>query len=110
MIAYKPISTDRTDVLRAKRIYGIWYGASLGLLFAIFTWGLDAYSLSKMNSLHPWLKFAAGALLCTAAGGLAGWLAARRDKPLIAVLIWVVLGLFFAWLVVTLPPVIVDRK
>ena len=65
MTTYKPISTDRTDVLRAKRVYGIWYGASLGFLFALFTWGLDAYTLSKMNSLYPWLKFAAGALLCT---------------------------------------------
>jgi hypothetical protein len=109
MSAYKPISTDRTDVLRAKRIYGIWYGASLGFLFALFTWGLDAYTLSRMNSLYPWLKFAAGALLCTAAGGLTGWLAAKRDKPLIAVLYWIGLGFFFAWLVVTLPTVIFPR-
>jgi hypothetical protein len=109
MSAYKPISTDRTDVLRAKRIYGIWYGASLGFLFALFTWGLDANTLSRMNSLHPWLKFVTGALLCTAAGGLTGWLAAKRDKPIIAVLYWIVLGFFFAWLVVTLPTVIFPR-
>ena len=109
MTTYKPISTDRTDVLRAKRVYGIWYGASLGFLFALFTWGLDAYTLSKMNSLYPWLKFAAGALLCTTAGGLTGWLATRRDKPLIALLIWIVYGFFLAWLVVTLPTVIFPR-
>jgi hypothetical protein len=109
MSTYKPLSTDRKDVLRAKRAYGIWYGASLGFLFAFFTWGLDAYHLSQINSLHPWLKFAAGALLCTAAGGLTGWLAARQDKPIIALPIWIVYGFFLAWLVVTLPTVIFPR-
>jgi hypothetical protein len=106
MSIYKPISTDRKDVLRAKRSYGIWYGASLGFLFALFTWGLDAYSLSQMNSLHPWLKFAAGAVLASAAGGLTGWLAARQDKPILALLFWFVYGFFLAWLVVTLPTLI----
>jgi hypothetical protein len=109
MTTYKPISTYRADVLRAKRVYGFWYGASLGFLFALFTWGLDAYTLSKMNSLYPWLKFVAGALLCTAAGGLTGWLATRRDKPIIALLIWIVYGFFLAWLVVILPTVIFPR-
>lgn len=109
MSAYKPISTDRTDVLRAKRSYGIWYGASLGFFFAFFTWGMDAYFLSKMNSLYPWLKFAIGAFLCMAAGGLTGGLAARRDKPLFAVPIWIAYGLFLAWMVVTLPTLIFPR-
>lgn len=109
MNTYKPISTDRTDVVRSKRAYGIWYGASLGFLFALFTWGIDAYYLSQFNSLHPWLKFAAGAVLCTAAGGLTGWLAARREKPLLALLIWIVFGFFLAWLVVTLPTLIFPR-
>jgi hypothetical protein len=109
MSTYKPISTDRSDVLRAKLAYGIWYGASLGFLFALFTWGLDAYHLSQINSLDPWLKFAAGALLCTAAGALTGWLAARQDKPVLALLIWVVYGFLLAWLVVILPTVIFPR-
>ena len=109
MTTYKPILTDRTDILRSKRAYGIWYGASLGFLFALFTWGLDAFKLSQINSLHPWLKFAAGALLCTAAGGLTGWLAARKDKPILALLVWIVYGFFLAWLVVTLPTVIFPR-
>jgi hypothetical protein len=109
MNTYKPLSTDRTDVLRAKHAYGIWYGASLGFLFAFFTWGLDAYHLSQIHSLDPWLKFAAGALLCTTVGGLTGWLAARQDKPILALLIWIVFGFFLAWLVVTLPTLIFPR-
>jgi hypothetical protein len=106
---YKPLSTDRTDILRAKRVYGIWYGASLGFFFALFTWGLDAYHLSRINSLDPWLKFAAGAVLCAAVGGLTGWLAARQDKPLLSLLIWIVYGFFLAWLVVIVPTVIFPR-
>jgi hypothetical protein len=105
----KHLTTDRKDILRAKQIYGIWYGASLGFFFALFTWGLDAFYLSQINSLHPWVKFAVGALLCTAAGGLTGWLAAKRDKPILALLVWIVYGFFVAWLVVTLPIVIFPR-
>ena len=109
MSTYKPLTTGRTDVLRAKRIYGLWYGASLGFLFAFFTWGLDAYKLSQINSIHPWLKFAAAAVLCAAAGGFTGWLAAKQDKPFLALLIWIVLGFFLAWLVVTIPTVVFPR-
>jgi len=90
-------------------MYGIWYGASLGLLFAVFAWGIDAYHLSRINNLYPWTKFVAAALLCGAVGGLAGWLAARQDKPLIALFIWIVPGLFYALLVVTLPIVFFPR-
>jgi hypothetical protein len=109
MSTYIPISAGHRDVLRAKRNYGIWYGASLGFFFAFFAWGIDAYNLSQINNLYPWTKFVAAALLCTAAGGLAGWLAARQDKPLVALLIWIVPGLFYAWLVVILPIVFFPR-
>jgi hypothetical protein len=109
MKTYKPISADRTDVLRAKKMYGIWYGASLGFFFALFAWGPDAYELSKINSFDPWLKFVVAVLLCTIVGGLTGWIAARQDKPLLAMFIWIVPGLLYAWLVVNLPFVIFPR-
>ncbi len=109
MSFYKPLSTDRTDVLRAKRIYGIWFGVALGFIFAVFAWGVDAYQLSHMNSLDPWIKFVCGAVLCAIIGGLAGWLSAKFDKPLIALPIWIVAALLFAWLTVTLPLQIAPR-
>jgi hypothetical protein len=109
MKAYKPISTDRTDILRAKKNYGIWYGTSLGFFFALFAWGLDAYQLSRINSFDPWLKFAVAALLCSVVGGLAGWISTSLGKPLLAMLIWIVPGMFYAWLVVNLPFVIFPR-
>jgi|SRR6266487_960429 len=109
MSMYKPLSADRSDVLRAKRVYGIWFGSVLGFTFAVFAWGIDAYQLSHMNSLHPWLKFACGALLCVIIGGLAGGLSARLDKPLIAFPIWLVAAILFAWLTVMLPLQIAPR-
>ena len=109
MSIYQPISPERADVLRAKRIYGIWFGAALGFTFSIFAWGVDAYLLSHMNSLHPWLKFVAGAIPCLLIGALAGWLSARLGKPIIAIVIWAFASLAFAWLIVMLPLQIVPR-
>lgn len=103
MSMYKPLSTDRSDILRAKQAYGIWFGIVLGFIFAAFAWGMDAYQLSQMNSLHPWVKFGCGVVLCVIIGGLAGWLTARFDKPLIALAIWVIAALLFAWLTVLIP-------
>ena len=103
MSNYQPLFTDRSDIKNAKQRYGIWFGIVLGFIFAAFAWGIDAYLLSTMNGLHPWIKFACGELLCMSVGALAGWLAAKLDKPLLALVIWVTVALFFAWLTVALP-------
>jgi len=109
MSIYKPISTDRADVIRAKRAYGIWFGAALGLTFSLFAWGVDAYLLSQMNTLHPWIKFAGGAVPSVLIGALAGWLTARFDRPFLAIPLWGVASLAFAWLTVMLPLQIAPR-
>lgn len=103
MKTYQSFDSERADVLRAKYIYGIWFGASLGFLFAVFAWGFDALLLSGMNSLHPWIKFAGGAIPCIVIGGMTGWLSARIGKPFIAFLLWAITAFFFAWLTVALP-------
>jgi hypothetical protein len=103
MSTYKPLSTDRSDVVTAKQNYGIWFGAVLGFIFAAFAWGIDAYQLSQINSLYPWIKVACGVILCSTIGGLAGWLAAKFDKPIIALPIWIVAALLFAWLTIMIP-------
>jgi hypothetical protein len=103
MKTFQPYTTDRTDVLRAKYIYGIWFGASLGFLFAVFAWGFDAFMLSRLNSFYPWIKFAGGAVPCMVAGGITGWLSARIGKPAIAFILWAITAFFFAWLAVALP-------
>lgn len=100
---------ERTDVIRAKHRYGLWFGMFLGLGFSVFTWGFDAYILSNHNGLQPWLKFLMGAAICTVIGGAAGWLAARTNRPLAAVGIWLAAGSIFAWLSVNLPLVLLPK-
>lgn len=107
----KPIdlTPERADILRVKRIYGIWYGIVVGLSYAIFCWGLDSYILSNYHGIQPWLKFGMGAVLCMISGGLAGWLSAKVNKPLISIFIWLVAASIFAWLTVNLPLVITPK-
>jgi hypothetical protein len=109
MSQYKPLSSNRTDVIRAKRIYGTWYGAALGLAFSVFAWGVDAYLLSQVHTIYPWMKFIGGVVPAVIIGGLAGWLSARLDKGFLAVLIWAVAALAYAWLTVMLPLQIAPR-
>lgn len=99
----------RSDVLRSKHLYGIWYGAALGLTFSIFAWGIDAYLLSRINGFSPWLKFLGGVIPCMVVGGFTGWLAARLGRPLFAMLLWAVAASIFAWLTVSLPLQITPR-
>lgn len=102
-------STGRPEILRLKHRFGIWFGVALGLAFAIFAWGMDAFSLHRMNGLYPWLKLLGGVLPCVLVGGLTGWLSARLDKPLFAMLLWGAAASVFAWLTVNLPLQITPR-
>jgi hypothetical protein len=103
------ILATRPDVLRAKHAYGIWFGAALGLTFSIFAWGIDAFLLNGMNGLFPWLKLLGGLIPCTIIGGFSGWLSARLDKPVFALLLWGAAASVFAWLTVSLPLQITPR-
>lgn len=100
-----PLSSDmeRPDILRAKHAYGMWYGLTVGFTFAVFAWGIDGYLLSVSHGMYPWLKFSAGAAVCSLMGGAAGWGAARSNKPLPAMLIWLAAASAFAWLTLNLP-------
>ncbi len=102
-------SVPTRSVLRTKEIYGVWYGIALGLAFAIFTWGIDAYSLQQLHGLAPWLKFIVGVIPCTLVGALAGWFAIRLDKPILAMFLWAIAGLLFTWLAVNLPLQVTPR-
>src|SRR5215213_5762418 len=103
------LSADRPEILRARYGYGIWFGAALGLTFSIFAWGIDALLLNRMNGLYPWLKFLGAVIPCMLVGGLAGWLSARFDKPIIALFLWAGAASVFAWLTVSLPLQITPR-
>lgn len=97
------INLERSDILRAKRSYGFWYGIVIGFGFSVFTWGIDAYILNELHGLHPWVKFIIGSILYTGIGGAAGWLSARGNKPLYALFFWLVAAFAFARLTVNIP-------
>jgi hypothetical protein len=102
-------SAGHPEILRSKHMFGFWFGAALGLTFSVFTWGIDAFLLSQMNGLFPWLKFLGGVIPCVIVGGFIGWLSARLDRPLFAMLLWAVAASVFAWLTVSLPLQITPR-
>lgn len=99
----------RSDIVRSKHAYGVWFGIALGFTFSIFAWGIDAYRLDQVNGFYPWLKFFGGAIPCIILGGFAGWLTAKLDKPLFGLLVWAVVASIFAWLTVSLPLQITPR-
>jgi len=101
----KPLNElkPRLDVIRSKHIYGMTYGIVVGLGFAGAAWGLDAYLLSQSHAMYPWLKFIVGAVLCALTGGLTGWLVARLEKGIPALLLWLVCAFVFAWLTNAVP-------
>jgi hypothetical protein len=88
----------RPDILRERHRFGLFLGIFAGLAFAAATWGFDAVLLSRIHAYQPWLKWMVGALVCAPAGGLAGWLSARLDKPIFSVLLWLAASAVFAWL------------
>lgn len=93
----------RPDIFQLRLRIGTAYGIIVGLSFAAATRGIDGFLLSQAHAFYPWLKFIIGAVICMTLGGLAGWLVARFEKGLLAVLIYLVAGLIFAWLIVALP-------
>lgn len=97
------LTPDKSHVIRIKRMYGILYGVIVGLAFAFFCWGIDSNLLSQHHGIQPWVKFGIGAALCIIVGGITGWLAAKLDKSLYSLFLWLIAGSIFAWLTVNLP-------
>lgn len=93
-----PDISIRPDILRAKHRFGLVFGLFTGLAFVAATWGYDAILLSRYHAYQPWLKLLVSALICIPVGGLAGWLSAWREKPILSVLIWLAVSAVFAWL------------
>lgn len=105
MTTFTPTSDAhrRPEVLRAQYRYGLFYGLMVGLLFAAFAWGMDAYLLFQAHAVQPWLKLLIGALVCAPVGALAGWLSMRFERGLLAIFFWLLAATAFAWMTVLLP-------
>ncbi|MEW6240094.1 MAG: hypothetical protein AB1564_04730 [Chloroflexota bacterium] len=96
-------TTDRTREISARKYrYGLTYGLVAGLAFAVALFGYDGYLLWQHHASFPWIKLS-GALLFMLVSGLAGWLAARLEKPLLGLLFWLIAGLLFAVFAVLIP-------
>jgi hypothetical protein len=93
----------RPEIIRSKRFFGLIYGIVAGITFACASWGLDGYVLSQSHGYLPWFNLVAGIILCSAFGGLQGWLTARMESSLLGLVFWFFSSLFFAWLTVALP-------
>jgi len=85
------------------QIYGLIYGVIAGFWFAAGAWGLDALLLAQAHGDNPALKFLIGAPFVMIIGGIAGWLTARYDRPLLGVLFWLLVGLCYGWFVSHVP-------
>ena len=104
----QPLITNKTfearpEVLRGRRLYGMFFGISLALAFAAWNWGMDAVILYRAHALGPWVKLVMGTLACLPVGALAGWLAMRVERGWFSGLVWLLAAVFFAWLSVALP-------
>jgi hypothetical protein len=105
MNTISPVHTNhrRVEVLRAQYRYGLFYGAMVGLLFAFFAWGIDAFALFRAHGTQPWLKLIIGLLVCIPFGGLSGWLTMRFERMLLSIPFWLVSVAIFAEMTVALP-------
>jgi len=100
----KPNNLDASpEIVRLKRRFGMLYGMTAGLAFAVASWGWDAYLLSGSHAYFPWTMFITGMIFCAVIGGMAGWLTARFKSSLLGVVFWLISSLFFAWIMVALP-------
>jgi hypothetical protein len=86
-----------------KRFNGLIYGALAGFCFALAAWGYDAAELDAARAILPWTKFAAGVVITTLLGMLAGWLTARIDNTLVGALLWLATGVLFSIIAGILP-------
>jgi len=86
-----------------RLIFGLIYGLTSGLAFALLAWGLNASRLSLAHFAYPWLAFLLGVLPVMLITGLAGYLTIRSKSPLIGAVCWLIAGCLSAMLGVWLP-------
>jgi len=100
---------QRFEITRLKIHLGMAYGMVVGLSFATATWGVDGFLLSWAHAFYPWLKFIIGAAICLVTGAIAGWLVARLEKGMLALLFYLGTAFVFSWLTIALPFRIVPK-
>jgi hypothetical protein len=99
-------NNTKAEHLKIKSNYrklGLLYGIIVGVAYSLSTWGFDAYTLYRVDASLPWLKISIGLLFCVFVGGIAGLLVGSQDRGIVAVILWVLAGVSFAWITGHLP-------
>lgn len=102
------LNTPASELIirKRKQAFGLSYGVVAGLAFSFTLWGVDGWRLSQSYAYFPWTKFVAGMPLAVLVCGLAGWLTARFERPLVGVFLWIAAAGALAWLTIIVPIVI----
>jgi hypothetical protein len=93
----------RPEIVQLKRKFGMLYGMTAGIAFAVASWGRDGFMLNASHAYLPWVMLITGLTFCAVIGGITGWLTARSESSLLGVVFWLISSIFFAWIMVTLP-------
>jgi hypothetical protein len=102
-LGYLSQKIDFDTVRTEKQRIATMYGVAAGVVFALVTWGYDAFLLARAHVAAPFLVFSLGLIGCGVVGGLAGWLTYRINHLLAGFVCWVAAGIAFAWLVGQIP-------
>lgn len=98
----------KTSVNIRKQLFGLLFGLSAGLAFAVFAWGVDGFLLARAHGAYPWVKFIPGLLISLVGGGLVGWLTVRLQNPIIRLFLWLLfaflLSKLFLWIPIKAAP------
>jgi hypothetical protein len=103
MKALNQDTNARDRIMGLRRKFGITYGVTAGIAFAVASWGWDAYLLNNAHAYYPWVMLLVGVIFSTILGGISGWLTARFESSLLGIIFWIIASAGFAWLMVALP-------
>ena len=86
-----------------KLIFGLLYGVTGGLIFAITAWGVNSLLLYQAKFGDAWLVFLIGILPVLITSGLAGYLTIVLDNTILGAICWLTAGIIIALISVWLP-------
>jgi hypothetical protein len=89
---------DFESVRAEKQRIATFFGLAAGAVFAIVTWGYDAFLLARAHAMYPWLAFAIGLAVCALIGSLSGWITYHFNHLVAGFLSWLAAGIAFSWL------------
>lgn len=81
-----------------KRKTAVITGILAGLAFGTVAWGISSFRLMQANAILPWLPFIIGTIPCMIVAVMAALLTVRFSHLLVTPIIWIINGLFFAYM------------